>query len=297
MPVGLAQAPGERALHLTKGPFASSLYPANEVLLRDFAVWPWYGPAGEIKVVVDTLDGCLARRPDFHADFVKVDVEGADLEVLQGAEGALTQAFGVQIEVSFVVRNEGAPLQAEIDAWLRRARFSPHQMEREHWLRTNLIYGASSRPQLIWADAIYFRDRDWVLQRLAADPESAPEQMALVLAVLLVYDAHDYAMEFIHAAGNRGLIQPDGFEASVRRSLMPVAPCALRGLFAVVLALLASAPPALLGKRGRAAGGRLVAALRRHRYSRHWLVRPVVAAWPGAACRMCDQRAIRVPKT
>jgi FkbM family methyltransferase len=107
LPVALGESPGERPLFLTKGPFASSMYRTNDAVLRDFAVWPWYTPAGETAIPVDTLDACLARRSDFRADFVKIDVEGADLDVLKGGRSAIVKAFGVQIEVAFSIRNQG----------------------------------------------------------------------------------------------------------------------------------------------------------------------------------------------
>src|SRR5262249_19609484 len=137
VPIGLADKPGERTLHLTEGPFASSLYRPNEYVLRDFAIWPWYAPAGLANIEVDTLDACVARLPDWSADFVKVDAEGADLDVLKGGRRTLETAFGVQIEVAFARRNVGAPLQAEMDLWLRDAGFAPYLLIREHWVRAN----------------------------------------------------------------------------------------------------------------------------------------------------------------
>jgi hypothetical protein len=78
--------------------------------------------------------------------FIKVDIEGADLDVLKGGHTALATAFGA--ETSFVARNIGAPLQPEIDLRLREAGFRPHLLIREHSVRANAVYGVLSRPQL-----------------------------------------------------------------------------------------------------------------------------------------------------
>jgi FkbM family methyltransferase len=263
--VGLAETAGEREFYLTDGPFASSLYPPNETLLRNFGVWPWYAPAGHAIVAVDTLDACLARHKDWRADFVKVDVEGADLEVLKGGRGALKTAFGVQIEVSFIDRNVGAPPQPEIDLWLREAGFRPHLLIREHWVRANGVHGALSRPQLAWGDAVYFRERNWVLARLAAAtrPEEAEAWLAVILAILLAYGAHDYAAEIVAAARDAGVIEPEAADAaawSVNASVMALTPFVVRGALALLLALLIAAPLALIGGRGRSFGRSLVAA-------------------------------------
>jgi len=265
MQVALAGSPGERTLFLTEGPFASSMYQTNDALLQDFAVWPWYTPAGEATILVDTLDACLARQPNFRADFVKIDVEGADLEVLKGGRRAIETAFGVQIEVPFSVRNLGAPLQPTIDLWLREAGFSLHLMEREHWLRANGVHGALSQPQLIWADAVYFRGREWVLHNLAAagSAAQAEERLAAILAILLIYNAHDYAAEIVAAAKDHGAVNPSSaadFASSVEASLTSLPLFAARGACALIIATIAAVPLALLGSRGRRLAGQVIAA-------------------------------------
>jgi len=46
-------------------------------------------PTIKVSIPIDTLDSCLQRRGIDHADFMKIDVEGAELEVLRGATGLL----------------------------------------------------------------------------------------------------------------------------------------------------------------------------------------------------------------
>lgn len=263
--IGLADTAGARTLHLTAGPFASSLYAANEEILRCFGVWPWYEPAGETTIMVDTLDSRLRLHPGWRADFVKVDVEGADLDVLKGGREALATAFGVQVEVDFAARNLGAPLQADVDLWLRDAGFRPHLLFREHWVRANGVYGALSQPQLAWADAIYFRDRDWAIARIARAQGKAEgeRRLAAITAILLAYGAHDYAVEIIDAAREAGAVETGFAEAaarSVSASLVELLPFATRGAAALAVATALAAPLALLGARGRGVGRDLIAA-------------------------------------
>jgi FkbM family methyltransferase len=265
LPIGLADKPGERTLHLTEGPFASSLYRPNEYVLRDFAIWPWYAPAGMADIKVDTLDACVARLPDWRADFVKVDAEGADLDVLKGGRRTLETAFGVQIEVAFAQRNVGAPLQAEMDLWLRDAGFTPYLLIREHWVRANRIHGALSQPQLVWADAVYFRDRAWTSKQVAgaASLEEAERRLCAILAILLAYNAHDYAAEIVATIAQTGAVASDAAEAareSVSRSLTSLGPFAARGTLALLLALMVAAPFTFFGARGRGVSRDIIAA-------------------------------------
>jgi FkbM family methyltransferase len=50
--------------------------------------------------------------------FLKLDIQGAELEVLHGAEETLSLSEIVQIEVALLNYNEGAPLSAEVVAFM-----------------------------------------------------------------------------------------------------------------------------------------------------------------------------------
>jgi len=49
-------------------------------------------PTIKVPISIETLDGCLAQRGISQADFIKIDVEGAELEVLKGATRLLKHA-------------------------------------------------------------------------------------------------------------------------------------------------------------------------------------------------------------
>jgi FkbM family methyltransferase len=263
LPVGLADVQGEKILHLTRGAFASSLYPPNAEVLKDFATWPWHEPAGETTIRVDTLDHSLSDHPDWRPDFIKIDVEGADLDVLKGAVGHLPDVLGVQVEVAFIERNIGAPLQPEIDHWLRAAGFIPYQIVREHWVRANGVFGATSRPQLVWADALYLRDRASMLAKLArANGPDRAVIMARLIAVLLAYGAHDYALELVDAAHTAECLDPPAakeLRAAVGGSVVSIPTFLLRGGIALTLALAVAVALLPFGRRGRLLGRSIVA--------------------------------------
>jgi len=238
----LGNEQGRRTLYLTVGPFASSLYPPNQAVLGQYANWPWHESAGTDEVSIDRLDACLADRPEWTPDFIKTDVEGADLDVLMGAEKALGTALGLQVEAAFVERNVGAPLFADIDIFLRARGFTLFQLIREHWVRTKTQIGPRSRPQLIWADVIYFRETPEMLARLAAASE--PQREALLVkfvALLLVHGYHDFASLIVKKALAVGHCSSDlavDCEASIAASVAHPRGFLLRAWTATILASL-----------------------------------------------------------
>jgi FkbM family methyltransferase len=237
----LSDHKGQRTLHLTAGPFASSLYPPNKAVLGDFGPWPWHVSAGVDEVSVDRLDDCLAALPNWVPDFIKTDVEGADLDVLKGAENALTTVLGVQIEASFVERNVGAPLFADIDIFLRAHGFSLVQLIREHWIRTNKVFGPRSRPQLIWGDVIYFQSGSAFCARLSGSTDESREiLLTKYVALLLVHGYHDFAAQIVEEVAAAALCPKalyDDLKASVADSIAHPRAFLTRAWIATLLAI------------------------------------------------------------
>ncbi len=89
------------------GSTGSSLYPeASE------------HPREPLTMPMRTLDGLLAEFPNRRFDLIKLDVQGAELDVLRGATACLPQVEVLFVELSLHVVNHGAPRLAEVVAVL-----------------------------------------------------------------------------------------------------------------------------------------------------------------------------------
>ena len=113
-------------------------------------------------------------------DFIKIDVQGAELPVLQNARRALSGAVVVQVEVEFVELYQGQPLFADVDLFLRAQGFQFHTFtgfgsRAFKPLAPQAGVNAGFR-QYLWSDAIYVRD--WM--RLDAVPEAKLRAYAIL---------------------------------------------------------------------------------------------------------------------
>jgi FkbM family methyltransferase len=71
-----------------------------------------------------TLDALLAGRPAYRPlSFLKLDVQGYELQVLEGARETLASTEAVLLEASLVPINAGCPLVAEVLAYLQQRGF------------------------------------------------------------------------------------------------------------------------------------------------------------------------------
>jgi FkbM family methyltransferase len=207
-PIGLWSSKEKRKLYLTALSDASSLLPVNEAAFADFQVKEGMRVVGEIELSLDTFDNCIAAKPELSPDFLKVDVEGVELEVLRGSPKALEQTvLGIRVETRLERLWHGAPLLWETNEYLREKGFVLFHLGRVHWVRENGVQGFTSQPQVIWGDAVYFLRREEFLKRLAALPEKEREPLlARYLVILLSHGVHDYAWELIEAVEQAGHI-------------------------------------------------------------------------------------------
>jgi FkbM family methyltransferase len=76
-----------------------------------------------VRLPMTTLDDLVARRSIPGRVFLKMDVQGAELDVLAGAACVLARSDVVLLEASVVAYNAGAPRVAEVVARLRELDF------------------------------------------------------------------------------------------------------------------------------------------------------------------------------
>jgi FkbM family methyltransferase len=103
------------ALHVSRRPDNSSLLPIGRGQ-TEFA--PGTGEVATVDVPVRRLDAALAGQPLPRPTLLKIDVQGSELAVLEGAERLLPIIDYVYVEVSFTPLYEGQPLADRVMAHL-----------------------------------------------------------------------------------------------------------------------------------------------------------------------------------
>lgn len=80
-------------------------------------------------ITTRTLDDVAADfLASVSAPFLKIDVQGAELEVLGGGAKVLEKASLVQLEVAMLQYNQGAPLMPDVVAWMAARGWFPTEI-------------------------------------------------------------------------------------------------------------------------------------------------------------------------
>jgi FkbM family methyltransferase len=162
IPAVLGRAAETRTLYVTRNPACSSLLRPNSRLLAPFAeLREFFDIEREVSVTTTTLDTCLASHGILSTDFIELDTQGSELDVLIGAERVLRESvLGLQVEVEFAEMYEQQPLFGDIDHFLRRHGFQLFDLARYHVRRGPLASTVQTRGQLLWGQALYLRSAD-----------------------------------------------------------------------------------------------------------------------------------------
>lgn len=215
VPLGLAGAKGQRSLHITKEPACSSLYAPIQFLADNYPALDCIKPKQTVAVKVTTIKQWAREHGLNYIDYLKIDTQGSELEILKGAEDLLDSIRCIDIEVEFNPIYEGQALFGETDIYLRSKGFVL-------WRLSNLVhYSITGDPtplewsytmcfdtkhrleipaysgQLFWADATYINTD--VLKSGIAKSEQIQRDTVL-FATLGMNDVVDHIKRVIRSA-------------------------------------------------------------------------------------------------
>lgn len=191
-----------RTMNLTRAPALSSFLPVTEMWKRRSCV---FNELAEIvrQVEVETvgLDDICAETGQGAVDFIKIDTEGTELDVLKGAEGLLkSSVLGIETEFFFHETHQGRCTFADVDSYLRGQGFVLFDIKPWRYSKTALPcieqsrYGLSPFGQSIGGDALYLRD---VAADNPADAWVTPVEIAKLICLMELWDLPDCAVELL----------------------------------------------------------------------------------------------------
>ncbi|MBV8586836.1 MAG: FkbM family methyltransferase, partial [Verrucomicrobia bacterium] len=118
-------------------------------------------------------------------DFLKLDIQGFELQALRGAESVLDRTNVIHCEVEFAPMYAGVALFSEIELHLRQRGFELVDLVHEARSPYCAGSGTATADQLIWGDAVFFKSKQNV--------KSATNYLSQALLAWLVYGKRSLA--------------------------------------------------------------------------------------------------------
>ena len=190
----LGRADEQRTLYETVYPLCTSLYEPDERYADVYQMLDVMRLKAKSTVQTTSLDRFTRENAIGSVDFIKMDVQGAELDVLQGGDQVLASVLAIVTEVEFVPLYKGQPLFGDVDAYLRGRDFMFHKLlgVSGRVMKPLARNGNVRYPmQLMWSDALFTCD--------VLEPRGLSGTQLLKLAVLLdLYESHDVALYLLH---------------------------------------------------------------------------------------------------
>jgi FkbM family methyltransferase len=203
-----------RKFYVTNHPESSSLFEPDSAFInraRQFLGTPrrtsdFVGLKTVTTIDTTTLDDWSRKTGIGQIDFVKLDVQGAELEILQGGASLLPSTLGVLAEVWFTPMYKNMPLFGDIDSHLRSLGFTFFS----HFIAGTTNYCGRVNSPVMFRDATTFRDQEFAgqlvvtdalwLRDLVADPEASAGQLLNLACIAELCGQVEYAFEASQAA-------------------------------------------------------------------------------------------------
>ena len=173
VPLALGAVDGTTTLHLTVDPACASLYPPDPDAVAERPELAVAAPAGDRPVETTRLDTWARGRGLPAIDVIKLDTQGSELGILDGAGELLSTVRFLQVEVEFNPIYAGQPLFGDVDRFLRSRGFVlwrlgelAHYGTREggaaavplrSFYDSALVEAAGGAGQLFWGEAYFLR--------------------------------------------------------------------------------------------------------------------------------------------
>jgi FkbM family methyltransferase len=200
----LAGGDGTVDLYETVHPMCSSLYEPNEQLLDRYNGLEVVYKTGISPVNTTSLDRFISEQEIGLIDFIKIDVQGAELDIFSGGKETLQSVLLIVTEVEFIELYKNQPLFGDVSAFLSSQRIMFHKFlglcgrSIKPIILRNDVHASS---QHMWSDAVY--------HRCFEDIEKLPGEGLLKLALLsFMYGSPDltyFCLQIYDAQGDSEL--------------------------------------------------------------------------------------------
>jgi FkbM family methyltransferase len=168
--------PSEQMFYENKSPGGGSFFLQNTELTNrwkfenhqdKFLSSEIFYPTATAQWKMTSLDAWVqVQNEPIDIDFMKMNVQGAELEILRGSSNLIDKVIGLMVEVSFVESYKDRPFFADIDSHLRQKGFVFFDLIGHHYIgRACSPVTARHLPglyplwgQLIEGHGVYFRD-------------------------------------------------------------------------------------------------------------------------------------------
>lgn len=191
----------------------SSIYTPNRPILDRYEDSNRFDIDRTISLEANSINRLLQEQNIGEIDFIKIDTQGSELDILKGTSNYFQSLIGLEVEVEFIELYDGQPLFSEVNNFIESKDFSLIDLRKCYWKRKGNS-NSNRKGQLIYADALYFKLPENVVTLKQLDQEKILKSIYIYLA----YGYDDLARSLLNLSENHSLISMQ-FAESIKEVL------------------------------------------------------------------------------
>ena len=159
-PHALGEKNEKRKLYITEHPMCTSLYKPIEALPKLYQNLEFMNLKKETEIETITLDTFAKQYSIEDVDFIKIDVQGAELDIFKGGKKLLNNVLKIVCEVEFIPIYQDQPLFGDVTKFLNQNNFMFNKFAglAGRTLKPTIFNNDPNVPsQLMWSDAIFIK--------------------------------------------------------------------------------------------------------------------------------------------
>lgn len=179
LPYAVWDSVGLIEINLCRSPGASSHYIPNQPFLDLFPDPRRFDVLETLKLKSTTLDNLDLTS----ADFIKLDIQGGELNALKGGRNLLETTLGIEIEVEFTAMYKKQPLFGEICTFFNNLEFEFIDFVNLcRWERPS----HNSYGQCVFGDALFLRSPEYMIKK-----NLNKDSLSKYFSICLLYNRFD----------------------------------------------------------------------------------------------------------
>ena len=195
LPYALWSSETELVLNINKSAGTSSIYEPNNSFLSQFEDMSRFEAKSKVKLKTKTIDGLVNTGELTDLDFMKIDVQGAELEILKGGLNYLkNNLVGLEVEVEFSQIYKDQPLFSEVEIFVRQELgLELWDIRKTYWKYSQDRKENACKGRLIFGDALFLRPistlDNWLI---GMNSEKATAKLHMLITSAIAYGYIDY---------------------------------------------------------------------------------------------------------
>jgi FkbM family methyltransferase len=193
-PVALGRQSERRAFYETEHPMCCSLYKPNEPLISLYNNFEVAYLKRESEIDTLSLDEFTEKHCIGSVDFIKIDIQGAELDVFMGGTKTLRETLAIVCEVEFIPHYVDQPLFGDVCDFLLQNDLMFHKFLDlcGRALKPIVFNNDGNAPsQHIWSDAMFIHH----VQHIHKLTDNQLLKLSLLAAAYGSYDLTYYCLE------------------------------------------------------------------------------------------------------